>query len=498
MPKVVVVGAGGGGLSCALELAYQGVDVTVLEAHIYPGGCAGTFYHKGYRFDAGATLAAGFAPGGILASIGQRYGIAWGAKPASIVLESHLPNGECITRWSNPQLWRQQRKAYFGEAAETFWQWQEQTAEVLWSIAQQLPPWPPFSLKDCWKLLQGQFCAEQSPFKSFGSKRMFKMIPDGLTPLRYHLNGHSFLLRDYVDGQLMIAAQTTSISSNSLFGAASLDFPHQGVGHIEGGIGAIASKMVEALNVSGVPVLFRKEVSGIIRKGKAIRGVHTKSGEEFECDVVVFNLPKSNIHRILQHPFGSKKGGQLYLPNDGWGAFTVYVAVDENAVSHLQALNHQISRNNTFCEGNSIFLSLNPSWDNQRRPKGARLMTLSTHTDFERWRNIYKLNIDSYKKEKKKMTECMLQLAQSIIPELDHAKKLVFSGTPVSFQRFTRRESGWVGGFPQTHLFRFQNPRIQNNVWMVGDSIFPGQSLPAVVLGGQRVASEVLSMLKER
>jgi len=33
---------------------------------------------------------------------------------------------------------------------------------------------------------------------------------------------------------------------------------------------------------------------------------------------------------------------------------------------------------------------------------------------------------------------------------------------------------------------------------MVGDSIFPGQSLPAVVLGGQRVASEVLSVLKER
>ncbi|MCL4507139.1 MAG: hypothetical protein M1434_02870 [Chloroflexi bacterium] len=24
-------------------------DVTVLEAHVYTGGCAGTFYHQDYR-----------------------------------------------------------------------------------------------------------------------------------------------------------------------------------------------------------------------------------------------------------------------------------------------------------------------------------------------------------------------------------------------------------------------------------------------------------------
>ncbi len=56
MSRIVVIGAGIGGLTTAAILARAGLDVTVLEAHIYPGGCAGTFYHQGYRFDAGATL----------------------------------------------------------------------------------------------------------------------------------------------------------------------------------------------------------------------------------------------------------------------------------------------------------------------------------------------------------------------------------------------------------------------------------------------------------
>ena len=53
-----------------------------------------------------------------------------------------------------------------------------------------------------------------------------------------------------------------------------------------------------------------------------------------------------------------------------------------------------------------------------------------------------------------------------------------------TFQFFTRRPLGLVGGYPQTSLFHVNSPATQlPNLWQVGDSIFPGQSTAGVTLG---------------
>jgi phytoene desaturase len=54
--RVVVIGAGLGGLSAACHLAGSGHDVTVFEASAVPGGRAGLYVDRGYRFDTGPTV----------------------------------------------------------------------------------------------------------------------------------------------------------------------------------------------------------------------------------------------------------------------------------------------------------------------------------------------------------------------------------------------------------------------------------------------------------
>jgi phytoene dehydrogenase-like protein len=146
-----------------------------------------------------------------------------------------------------------------------------------------------------------------------------------------------------------------------------------------------------------------------------------------------------------------------------------------------------------MAEGNTVFLSLSPAWDASRAPDDRRALTLSTHTNLDNWWNLFEHDRAGYEVRKTEYANRMLQAAEVALPGLREAVELTLPGTPVTFQRFTRRHRGWVGGFPQTNLFRAWGPRLTPNVWMVGDTIFPGQSTAAVALGGLRVAGAVLS-----
>jgi phytoene dehydrogenase-like protein len=90
--------------------------------------------------------------------------------------------------------------------------------------------------------------------------------------------------------------------------------------------------------------------------------------------------------------------------------------------------------------------------------------------------------------------ERLLKGAERAIPGLQKAVRLCLPGTPVTFERFTRRPKGMVGGFAQESLFTAHGPMTGfPGLWLVGDSIFPGQSTAGVTLGAMRVVNEISS-----
>ena len=145
-PKLIVIGAVIGGIDRGS--AQTGHDVTVLEANAYPGGCAGTFYHQGYRFGAGATVAGGFHANGAHALLGEQLNITWPIRPSEPAWVVHLP-GRCVEfSYDNLDV-----IAQFPHS-QSFWNEQTAPADLLWALTAQGLPWPPGGRNELLQLLR--------------------------------------------------------------------------------------------------------------------------------------------------------------------------------------------------------------------------------------------------------------------------------------------------------------------------------------------------------
>jgi C-3',4' desaturase CrtD len=490
--KIIVIGAGVGGLTAAALLAKRGFDVTVLEAHVEPGGCAATFFHKGYRFDVGATLVGGFHPGGPHHIVGEQLGITWPIRSVDPAMQVHLRD-RSITRWSDAARWCEERVRVFGSQAEKFWSMQERVADSVWDFSARVPTWPVVSIADALQLL------------STVRPDLIPIAPLAFTNVQawaHALGARGRDLQTFLDAQLLIAAQGIARETNGLYGAVALDLYRRGVAHVEGGVGNIAETLARAVQAHGGQVLYRHEVTSI-RRGEACSRpmgrrkafpyrIETKRGS-FEADVVLANLTPWALVKLMgdDAPSGLRQRVKNLKPISS--AFTAYLGVDE-AVIEDEIDHHQVIVDPTkpLGEGNSVFVSISPGWDRGRAPHGQRAITISTHTRATEW--YAPANDEAAFEERKQMyLERLIDAATIALPKLKEHIRLALPGTPLTFERFTRRVNGMVGGFPQRNLWTGWAPHASRDraVWLVGDSVFPGQSTAGVTLGALRVVREI-------
>ncbi|MCS7001852.1 MAG: FAD-dependent oxidoreductase, partial [Dehalococcoidia bacterium] len=425
-------------------------------------------------FDAGATLAGGFRPGGPHARVAAQLGLDWPVRPVEPAMVVHLPE-KSIFRYADPDAWAAERARVF-PGADRFWQAQERTADAVWSLADRLPPWPPETLGDLVALARG------------ATLRDLTLAPLVTRKTAHYLRDASADLRAFVDAQLLISAQATAAETIWLYGATALDLARQGVVEARGGIGGIATTLVAALRRDGGRFLTKREVIGLRLRNGRVTEVVTNKGEVYPADVVIANMTPWDLARVLGEAAPAKLTAAIATRPVGWGAFTLYLGVEADVIPPGFPTHHQIIVDPTrpLGEGNSVFVSISPEWDTTRAPSGRRAITVSTHTAVAPW---WRLDRAAYHERRDAYCDRLLRVVGQLLPGLAGRITVLLPGTPRTFHRFVRREQGAVGGFGQRSLFSNVSPRTGvPNLFLVGDSIFPGQSTAAVSLGAMRVA----------
>ncbi len=491
--RVVVIGAGIGGLTAAALLARQGYSVLIADQAWVPGGCASTFKRRGFTFDVGATQVAGLEPGGIHHRIFEALDIeppeATHCDPACAVM---LP-GETqpIRVWRDPDRWRQERQAQF-PGSEPFWQFLNALFEASWAFQSRDPVIPPRSLWDVWQTTKAF-----RPRTLITVPHVFSTVGDAL---RAYGLGNDRRLKTFLDLQLKLYSQVDADETALLYAATALGVSQspQGLFHLQGSMQVLSDRLLTALKRDGGDVRMRHRAQTIHIKNGQTTGVtleNLKTGALiFEAaDHVIANVTVQNLVDLLgdRAPVGYQKRVDK-LPQSS-GAFVVYLGVDAAAIPgdcppHLQFL---YDYDGPIGENNSLFVSVSQPNDG-RAPEGKATLIASSFTDPHLWHRA-----EDYEQLKKTYAEAAIARLSQYFRLDKHTILHQEAATPRTFERFTGRSLGIVGGIGQRigtfGPFGFANRTPLKNLWLVGDSTHPGEGTAGVSYSALTTVQQIMA-----
>lgn len=479
--KVVVIGAGIGGLTAAALLAHRGYQVNVFDQAIVPGGCASTFKRRGFTFDVGATQVAGLEAGGIHYQIFEELGIelppASECDPACAVF---LPGEmEPINVWRDLKRWKIERERQFPGSA-SFWAFMQAMFDFSWRFQQREPVLPPRNVWDVWQIAKAL-----RPDTLLTVPFTFSTVGDILKGYGLYENQR---LRTFLDMQLKLYSQTTADKTAALYAATALGVsqaPH-GLFHLKGSMQALSNRLVTALEKNGGKLHMRHSAEAIdIENGRPTRvKITNNKGDSWleAADHVVANVTVQNLVKLAScHEMkGYKKRVEQLPPSSG--AFVIYLGVEQSAIPencppHLQFL---YDYDGPIAENNSLFVSVSRAGDG-RAPAGKATIIASSFTCVQPW---YDCDEAGYKAMKENYTQTAISRLKDYFDLRSENLVHVEAATPRSFETFTGRSQGIVGGIgqrvPTFGPFGFATRTPVQNLWLVGDSTHPGEGTAGV------------------
>ena len=457
--KIVIIGAGLGGLECGYLLSKQGFEVCILEQGAQIGGCLQSFVRKGHHFDTGFHYVGGMGEGEILYRLFEEFNLL------------NLP-------------WKELDKDGFDEIfidGERY-VYRNGYKEFADELAKQFPA----------QREELQRYADVLKKAQEGLQDFSKMADNPLSRELMATSAYSFLQQNFGDEKLRNVLSATSLKMD--LQAESLPFYLfaqingtfiQSAWRLVGGGQVIADSLAAGIRSFGGEVRTKARVTGIQVENERVCGITVNGEEEIACDLVVSDIHPNMLFPLL--PEGALRKRYIQRINNlhnSFGVFTVHLLLKENSVKY---------------RNRNLFVHHQPElWRTAGQPIDGRTRSIGVHFSVPTDGSEYTRNIDlfmpmywqevsewadsrpmrrpdDYESFKQRRAEDAIQQVIPYLPELKGNIEQVFTSTPLTYRDYTGTYEGSAYGICKdcNNLMVTMLPTRTplSNLFMTGQSI---------------------------
>ncbi|MBN2530161.1 MAG: FAD-dependent oxidoreductase [Deltaproteobacteria bacterium] len=488
---VAIVGAGLGGLVCAVELARQGLDVCVFDKELVAGGYAHNFQRKGFHFDVSLHHIGGFGPGSLTHGVLESIGVLDKLQliPLKELFHSEFPDFSITLPNDRERIVQTLSEAFPTEAG---------------GIA---------ALMEFLPRLKGDVIAPT--MDTYFNVPVYDRISSDYTDRTYQQ-----LLQQYIQDEKLLAVLgqmwsyiglPPSQSSANFSACVNASAFVEGEWGILGGGAALVRDILERLRELGGECYVSQEVVEITIDNGVANAVRLSDGRLVRAKVVV---SAANPIYTFEHLVASDAVSEIYryrlrqmTPSLsmyavylGLGCPAEWVGITESNLFYNHyydldkafenVLKHNIEKTD-FCYSNATGMKASVA------PAGCSIVTFIEPTPAFDWLEIPDA---AYQKRKKEILNTLLDKYERRFKGLKSKIEVAEFFTPRSLARITNNHEGAAYGFAQT-LEQSNNRRLRNRtpisgLFLTGAWTWAGGGYEGAMTSGIQTARTVLAEFK--
>ena len=488
--KVVIIGAGMGGLSSAITLAHQGVDVTVVESAGSPGGKVHCREVAGVAIDSGPTVfTMRWVFDALLRSVGTSVEAEMRITPLQVLARHFWPDGSQLDLSANAQ--------------------ESEAAIAAWSGGDEARRFRDFckTTRQLYATLEGPMIRAQRPsmggfMGDLGFKGLGVLAQLGPMRSLWDQLGHQFS-----DPRLrqLFARYATYCGSSPWQSPATLMLIAQvemdGVWSVEGGMVAMAQALERVARRRGAVFRYHSTCQRIEHRQGRVHGVHLQSGEFLPADRVIFNGDTGALRSGLLGE-GVRSAVPSSAPPRSLSALTWSM--------HTPAQGVALDRHNVFFHS-SYASEFEDIFERQRLPERPTVYVCAQDQPSAvmpgQAERIFCLVNAPACGDGNSITEEALEQCQN--HTFQHLRQLGLNLEPTTANSIRTSPRDFHRRFPAsggalygqaTHGWTsiFSRPGSAtplSGLYLAGGSVHPGPGVPMAALSGQRAAEAVMASL---